>query len=74
MSKEMRLAFVSRYVPTSVRVYGEMKDSMEVHELGGTFPLDEYGTVLVSGHDDYGHNLRRTHTTRGAPLRNVNPR
>jgi non-heme Fe2+,alpha-ketoglutarate-dependent halogenase len=73
-TKEMRLGFAARYVPTSVTVYADMKETNRVDELGGSFSLDDYGAIVVSGRDDYRHNRIRTHTTRGAPYVNANPR
>lgn len=70
-SDQMRLAFAIRYVPTSVAIY---KDTDRINELGGTFSLEKYGAVLVSGRDDYKHNRIRTHTTTGKPFTNVHPR
>ena len=73
-TKETRVAFAVRYVPTSVIVYGHQKGSNIVRELGGSFSLDNYGAVLVSGKNDYSHNRIRTHTTRGEAFVNCNPR
>ncbi|WP_405847045.1 chlorinating enzyme [Streptomyces sp. NBC_01518] len=61
-TEEMRLGFAGRYVPTSVRVY---PDTDVVEEYGGSVSLNKYGSVLVSGHDDHGHNRLVTKTTRG---------
>ncbi|MFF9350163.1 chlorinating enzyme [Streptomyces sp. NPDC014734] len=60
--QEMRLGFASRYVPTSVRVY---PDTDIVEEYGGSVGLENYGSVLTSGRDRYGHNRLATETTRG---------
>ncbi len=65
-SKEMRLGFAGRYVPTSVRVY---PDTDAVEEYGGRVSLDRYGAVLVSGRDEYGHNRIVTRTTRDQPFK-----
>src|SRR5215472_10894105 len=73
-TKEMRLGFASRYIPTSVTVYANMKESNRVTELGGSFSLEKFGTIVVSGKDTYGHNRVRTHTTTGQPFVNANPR
>jgi non-heme Fe2+,alpha-ketoglutarate-dependent halogenase len=66
----VRMGFAARYVPTSVRVY---PDTDVVEEYGGTIRLDNYGTVLVSGQDAYGHNRRRDTTLRDKrfPARNA---
>jgi non-haem Fe2+, alpha-ketoglutarate-dependent halogenase len=73
-SKDYRLAFAPRYVPTSVRIYDNMRETNRVEEFGGSFSLDEYGSVLVSGRNDYSHHRIRTHTTRGHPFTNSNPK
>jgi non-haem Fe2+, alpha-ketoglutarate-dependent halogenase len=64
-TKEMRIGYASRYVPTCVKVY---PDTDVVTEYGGTISLEKYGTVLVAGKDEYGHNRRATHTTTGRPF------
>jgi len=61
-TQEMRLGFAGRYVPTCVRVY---PDTAAIEEYGGRVSLENYGAVLVSGQDRYGHNRLATHTTRG---------
>jgi non-heme Fe2+,alpha-ketoglutarate-dependent halogenase len=73
-TREMRLAVAARYVPTSVELYGNMKESNIVHELGGSYSLDNYGAVLVAGRNEYAHNRIRTHTTRGKAFVNSLPR
>lgn len=60
--KGMRLGFAGRYVPTSVEIY---PDTDDVDEYGGMVSLRDYGAVLVSGVDTYGHNRTVTQTTRG---------
>jgi non-heme Fe2+,alpha-ketoglutarate-dependent halogenase len=62
---QMRMAFASRYVPTSVKVY---PDTDIVTEYGGTISLEKYGTVLVSGRDEFKHNRVATATTLGKPF------
>jgi len=52
-TKEMRLGYAARYLPTSVRVYPH---SESLSEFGGTASLDRYHSVLVSGVDRYGYN------------------
>ena len=64
-SKDMRLGFVARYVPTSVQIY---PDSDFIEEYGGRISLDRYGAVLVSGHNQYDHNRIATETTRHHPF------
>ncbi|NEP60795.1 MAG: chlorinating enzyme [Symploca sp. SIO2G7] len=58
----MRLGFVSRYVPTSVKVY---PDTDVVTEYGGSISLDKYGAVLVCGKNEFSHNRISTQTTKG---------
>ncbi|MEV6118587.1 chlorinating enzyme [Streptomyces sp. NPDC052109] len=62
---EMRLGFANRYVPTSVRVY---PGTTEIIEYGGRVSLDRFGSVLVSGADEYAHNAIATTTTTGHPF------
>ncbi|HEX7068256.1 MAG TPA: phytanoyl-CoA dioxygenase family protein [Candidatus Limnocylindria bacterium] len=52
-TRNMRMAFAARYVPTSVRIY---PDTDVVTEYGGTISLAKYGAVLVCGRDEFGHN------------------
>jgi len=59
---EMRMGFAARYVPTSVKIY---PDTDAIEEYGGRVSLENYGAVLVSGHDEFGHNRIATQTTRG---------
>jgi non-heme Fe2+,alpha-ketoglutarate-dependent halogenase len=61
-TNKMRLGFAARYVPASVRVYPH---SQNLDEFGGKANLDNYGVVLVSGEDRFGHNKLATHTVRG---------
>jgi non-heme Fe2+,alpha-ketoglutarate-dependent halogenase len=61
-SKDVRLGFVGRYVPTQVHVY---PDTELVLEYGGQIPLDKYGAVVVSGENQFDYNKIRTETTRG---------
>jgi non-heme Fe2+,alpha-ketoglutarate-dependent halogenase len=68
-SRDMRMGFASRYVPTSVQIYPGT-DSIE--EYGGRVSLDRYGAVLVHGENGENtntHNRIATHTTRGRPFR-----
>jgi non-heme Fe2+,alpha-ketoglutarate-dependent halogenase len=73
-TREMRLGFAARYVPTSVTVYANMRESNRVTELGGSFCLKNFGSVLVSGRDDYRYNRIRTHTMMGKPFVNLHLR
>ncbi|MCC5996635.1 MAG: chlorinating enzyme [Oceanicaulis sp.] len=50
---ELRMAFVARYVPTSVRIY---PGQTELAEYGGQVSLDRWSPVLVSGVDVHGYN------------------
>jgi len=65
-ANDYRLAFASRYVPTSVRIY---PDTTHLEEYGAKVSLDKYGAVLVSGKNDFNHNRLITQTTRGTPFR-----
>lgn len=65
-TRDMRMGFVARYVPTSVQIY---PDTTEIEEYGGRVSLDRYGAVLVSGDDEYGHNRLADRTSRGIPFR-----
>lgn len=65
-TKEMRLGFVSRYVPASVHVYPGLA---EIHEYGGRISLDRFGCVLVSGEDRHQRNRLVSSTTTGVPFR-----
>lgn len=60
-TKEMRMGFAARYVPTCVKVY---PDTTEIEEYGGRVSLEKYGAVLVAGQDEFGCNRLATHTTR----------
>jgi non-heme Fe2+,alpha-ketoglutarate-dependent halogenase len=63
---KMRLGFAIRFVPTCVRVY---PDTDVVEEYGGSVSLERFGSVLVSGVNEYDHNRIATHTTTGHPFR-----
>ena len=65
--RNTRFAITSRYTPTHVRVYPDM-DVFTAH--GGKFNLKStnYGPVLVSGEDKWGHNNIRTHDSLGNPF------
>jgi non-heme Fe2+,alpha-ketoglutarate-dependent halogenase len=52
-TKDMRLGYVARYVPTSVKIY---PDTEVVTEDGGSIELDKYGAVLVSGKNEFTPN------------------
>lgn len=62
---KMRLGYAARYVPTSVHVYPH---SDNLDEFGASASLDNYGSVLVSGRNDYDYNKILTHTTSGKPF------
>lgn len=61
-TKDMRLGYVARYVPTSVKIY---PDTDVVTEYGGSISLEKYGAVLVSGKNEFTHNRIAKQTTRG---------
>lgn len=73
-TRQIQVALTARYVPTSVSIYGNMKDTNKITESGMSCSLNRYGVVLVSGRDTYKHNRIRTHTTTGVPFINSNPR
>lgn len=60
--RKTRFAIATRYVPTHVRVYAE-QESFMAH--GTKHDLADYGVVLVSGKDDFGHNRVRHISNRG---------
>jgi non-haem Fe2+, alpha-ketoglutarate-dependent halogenase len=62
---QMRLGFAARYLPTSVRVY-PYSDALV--EFGGEASLDKFGSVLVSGKDEFGHNRFVDRTVTGHPF------
>jgi non-heme Fe2+,alpha-ketoglutarate-dependent halogenase len=64
-TKEARIGYAARYVPTCVRVY---PDTSSVFEYGGTIELEGYGAVLVSGNNTYSHNKIAQTTQRGHPF------
>jgi non-heme Fe2+,alpha-ketoglutarate-dependent halogenase len=69
--RETRFAIAGRYVPTQVRVYPD-QNGFTAH--GANFDLSPYGSVLVSGRDDFGHNRLRTENNLGEPFINSAPR
>lgn len=66
--RSTRFAISSRYVPTHVRVYPNMK---EFSAHGGKFNLERYGAVLVSGEDTYKHNKLRDENNLGQSFKKV---
>lgn len=64
-TKEYRMAFAARYVPTAVRVY---PDTNDLEEYGAKVSLDRYGAILVAGRNRFTHNRIVTHTTGGKPF------
>ncbi|MNY16240.1 hypothetical protein D3C86_1494960 [compost metagenome] len=61
-TKEMRMGYAARYVPSSVHVYPETN---VVEEYGGSVSLEKYGSVVVCGMNNCPDNRIVTHTTRG---------
>lgn len=61
-TKEMRMGYATRYVPSSVHVYPETN---VVEEYGGSVSLEKYGSVVVCGMNNCPDNRIVTHTTRG---------
>jgi non-heme Fe2+,alpha-ketoglutarate-dependent halogenase len=64
-TRDMRMGYVARYVPTRVQIY---PDTNVVEEYGGSISLENYGAVLVCGQDRHGLNRIREKTMRGAPF------
>ncbi|WP_405947610.1 chlorinating enzyme [Streptomyces prunicolor] len=60
--KDYRMGYATRFVPAQVQVY---PGTDAVNEYGGGITLDNYGTVLVSGTDEYGHNRVAKESQRG---------
>jgi len=69
--RETRFAIAGRYVPTHVRVYPD-QDGYTAH--GANFSLDNYGSVLVAGRDEFGHNRLRSENNLGESFTNPSPR
>jgi non-heme Fe2+,alpha-ketoglutarate-dependent halogenase len=63
--RDTRYAITSRYVPTHVRVYPD-QDSFRSH--GAEFDLSDWGAVVVSGQDTYGHNRVKERNAHGQPF------
>lgn len=64
-TEEMRMAYASRYVSPSVKVYENVS---ELNEFGDRISLDYHGCVLVSGEDRYGHNRLHACNLNGTPF------
>ena len=64
-TKEMRLGFSSRYVPTDVLVH---PDTDVLTEFGGEVSLEHYGAVVVSGESRNPRNRIRTENMLGQPF------
>ena len=73
-TNNMRLAFAPRYVPTAVKIYENMRRTNTVEEFGGSFPLEKYGSVIVSGRNDEPEHQISAANLRGTPFVNSNPR
>lgn len=67
-SRDMRLGFAARYLPTVVKVY-PYSDGLD--EFGGTASLEKHGCVLVSGRDDFHHNRFVQETMNGHRFRTL---
>ncbi len=67
---DVRMAFVARYVATHVQVYPGLDQFVE---HGSSFDLSNYGTVLVAGEDEFGHNRRRMEDLNGTPYPDPHP-
>lgn len=66
--RKTRFAITARYVPTHVKVYPYQTEFV-AH--GGKFDLSNYGTVLVSGKDNYQHNRVRKVNNLNVPFPKV---
>lgn len=64
--KDMRLGFVSRYLPNSVQVYPY---SSKLQEFGGEVSLENFGCVQISGNDVFKHNKFVSETILGKPFK-----
>ena len=64
----IRLGYVARYVPSSVKVYPGLS---EINEYGGAISLERFGCVEVSGENQYEHNRILKETTTGVPFKNL---
>jgi non-heme Fe2+,alpha-ketoglutarate-dependent halogenase len=67
-TNNMRLGYVSRYVPSIVNIYPGLD---EVIEYGGKISLENYGAVVVSGENTNESNKMRTETTTGIPFKDI---
>jgi non-heme Fe2+,alpha-ketoglutarate-dependent halogenase len=63
--KDIRMAYVGRYLPNKVKVYPEMKI---LKEYGGAVDLSKHGSVQVSGKDEHNHNKMKTENIYGVPF------
>jgi len=63
-----RIAYVSRYVPGTVKVY---PDTKFVEEFGSAFSLDKYGVVEVRGHSLELSNSIKKINNKGTPFRST---
>lgn len=63
--KDYRMGYAARYVPTKVQVY---PGTDKISEYGGGISLEHFGSVLVSGKDEYGHNRLARENRRGYPF------
>ncbi len=70
-TKEYRMSFAPRYVPSSVKIY---PDTEYLEEYGAKVSLKNYGAVLVSGKEDpSAHNRIARTTLTGKPYSHVDP-
>jgi len=67
-TKDMRLGYAARYVPTSVKVY---PFSESLKEFGGEASLKNHGSVLVSGENNFSHNKMVEKTINGYRFKRV---
>lgn len=65
VSDQTRMAFSSRYVPPSVKVYDGIN---KLTEFGDSIDLDYFGCVLVSGEDKHEKNKMHKENFNGKPF------
>jgi non-heme Fe2+,alpha-ketoglutarate-dependent halogenase len=63
--REQRIGFAARYVPTRVRVY---PDTDVIEEYGGRISLENFGSVQVSGRNEYDFNRIASTNLHGRPF------
>lgn len=67
-TRDYRMAFAARYVPTAVQIY---PGTNYLEEYGAKVSLDRYGAILVAGRNEFTHNRIVTHTTGGKAFAHI---